>query len=331
MFSSLLEDMGGTPGVGAGFMSGLPLTFPEWAVEGLRAEDDAIVMDAFTAAPITPTAGASPLPSLLPVPPAHASALSPLLPANTLLFLEVQGAGVGIQNALTMLRASPELAPALQMLDGAGAGAFLGSIDDLGVIVTKGSDGPTGGLLLVAKDEATAGQHAASLLGLIALAGIGSDSISTRESTIGGVTVTTVSVSDLGSLVPPGQLPPGMELPPGATIEFSVATKGQVLLLGAGESFMNAVLTVQSGQGLVDQDVYTRATSRALPGSLLTMYVGIRDIVALAETSLSGQDLSRWQADLKPYFAPFEAISVTSSATTDGGGHARISLSVGNP
>jgi hypothetical protein len=94
---------------------------------------------------------------------------------------------------------------------------------------------------------------------------------------------------------------------------------------------MNAVLEVQPGQGLVDQDVYKRATSRALAGSRLTMYVGIRVIIALAEKQLSGDELARWQSDLKPYFAPFEAVSVTSSGTSDGGGQARISLSVGNP
>jgi hypothetical protein len=331
MISSMLQDVSGVPGVGTGLMPGLPMTFPEWAMEGLRVEDDAIVVDAFTAAQLPPSAGSSPLPSLLAVPPAHASVLAPLAPANTLAFVEVQGAGVGLQNALTMLQASPSLAPALQMLNGAGAGAFLGTLDDIGVMVVGGADGPTGGLMLVAKDEATASQEASTLLGLIAFAGIGNDNIRTREATVGGVTVTTVTISDLGSLVPPGQLPPGVQVPADATVEFSVATRGKVLIIGTAESFMNAVLEMQPGQGLVDQDVYKRATSRALAGSRLTMYVGIRDIIALAEKQLSGDELARWQSDLKPYFAPFEAVSVTSSGTSDGGGQARISLSVGNP
>jgi Protein of unknown function (DUF3352) len=331
MFSNMLENMSGMPGMASGFMPGMPMTFPEWLMEGLRAEDDAIVLDAFTAAPLPASAGSSPLPSLLPLPAAHASVFTPLAPANTLFFVEFQGAGVGLQNALTTLQAIPDLGPALQMLNGAGAGAFLGSLEDVGVMAINGADGPSGGLMLAAKDEATAGQQASSLLGLIALAGFGNNNVTTSESTIGGVTVTTVTISDIGSLVPPGQLPSGVQVPADATISFSVAAKGKVLLLGSGESFMHAVLEVQPGQGLVDQDLYKRATSRALPGSQLTMYVGIRDIVALAEKSVSGDELARWQSDLKPYFAPFEAISLTSSSTTDGGGHARISLSVGNP
>src|SRR4029079_14004990 len=129
------------------------------------------VVDAFTAAPLPPTAGASPLRSLLPIPPAHASVLTPLAPANTLALIEIQGAGVGLQNALTTLQAMPSLAPALQMLNGAGAGAFLGTLEDVGVLVVGGADGPTGGLMLVARDEATASQGAPTLPGALSFAG----------------------------------------------------------------------------------------------------------------------------------------------------------------
>jgi uncharacterized protein DUF3352 len=331
-YSSLLESMSGVPGMGSGFLPTMPPAFPEWVIEGFRAEDDALVIDAFTAGPIAPTAGASAPPSLLPIPAAHASVMTPLAPAGTLFFVEVQGAGVALQNAVTSLRSYPNLGPALQMLDGAGgAGKLVGWLEDFGVIVVNGTDGPTGGIMLAATDETTANQQVATLLGLVALAGLGNDNVVTTESTIGGVKVTTITINNIGALVPQGQLPPGMSIPPDAKVSFSIAAKGKVILLGTGESFMTAVLTVQPGAGLVDQDRYKRATARALPGSQMTMYLGLHDIVAFAETSLPADAKARWESELKPYFAPFEALSITAATSDGSSGHARFTLSVGNP
>jgi len=330
--SSMLESVSGMPGLGGGFMPGVPTTFPEWLIEGFRAEDDAFVVDVFSAAPLAPTAGASAPPSLLPIPAGHDSVLLPFAPAGTLAFVEFQGAGVALQNAVTTLRTSPDFAAPLQMLDGAGgAGRLVGWLKDVGVIVVNGADGPTGAVLLAATDETTAGQQVTSVLGLIALAGFGNDSVQTRESTIGGVTVTTITVSNLAALVPPGQLPPGVEVPADAKVEFSIAAKGSVILLGTGESFMNAVLTVQPGAGLTDQAIYKKATSRAVAASQLTMYVGIRDLIALAEPAMPAEAKARWETELKPYLAPFEAISITSSTTDGSSAHARFTLSIGNP
>ena len=331
-FSSVMQTMNGTPGLLPGLSPDFMPAFPEWLIEGFRAEDDALVVDVFSAAPPAPTAGATAGPSFLPLPAAHPSVLAPMAPANTLFYLEAQGAGVGVQNMLSVLRTYPQLAPALQMLDGAGgAGQLVGWIEDAGVVVVNGPDGPTGGIMLVAPDDAAAAQRVSTITGLIAFASIGGGNIQTHESTIGGVTVTTVTLGDLGSLVPPGQLPPGFDVPSDARVEFSIAAKGRVVLLGTGESFMNAVLTVQPGAGLVDQANYKQATTRALSGSQLTLYVGIRDIVGLIETALPAEAKGRWETDVKPYISPFQAISITSSATDGGVSHGRFTITISNP
>src|SRR5207253_7257562 len=116
---------------------------PDWIITGVRAEDDVLVMDSITSALPEPTAGATAGPSLLAVPPAHPSVIDPMAPANTIALIEVQGAGVRLQNLLTRLKAVPELAPGLQLLDGAGgAGQLVGWVDDAGVIVINGSPKP---------------------------------------------------------------------------------------------------------------------------------------------------------------------------------------------
>jgi hypothetical protein len=162
------------------------------------------------------------------------------------------------------------------------------------------------------------------------LLGLGNNGVQTRESTIAGVTVTTVTITNLSSLVPPGQLPPGVDVPADARVEFSIGAKGRVILLGSGEDFMTAVLNTQAGSGLTDQAAYRQATSRALPSSRGTLYVGIHDIIGLAETFLSADERTKWDADVKPYLAPFQALSITSTDDA-AGAHSRLAITVSQP
>jgi hypothetical protein len=312
-------------------LSSVMAAFPAWMVQGVRAEDDALVLDSvFEAAPAA--AGSSPGPSLLPVPPAHASAILPFAPANTIVYVESQGIGVTLQNAVSAFEAFPMYEPMLDVLDQAGgAGELVGWIEDAGVIVVSGESGPTGGIAVVTKDAAAATERVATLKGLLALAELGASGIDSRESTIGGVTVTTVSITDLGSLVPPGQLPPGVAVPPDAVIEFSIAARDRVILLSTGESFMTAALTVQPGAGLADAAGYRTATSRALPNSQATVYVAIRDIVGLVEPLIPAEARAQWDTEIMPYMAPFQALSMTSAADPTGTGRARLTITITNP
>jgi hypothetical protein len=304
---------------------------PDWAITGIRAEDDAIVIDSLAGPAPNPTAGATAGPSLLPLPPTHASAIAPLAPADAIVYAEAQGAGVGLQNLISRFRTIPELATPFQMLDGmGGASQLVGWVEDAGIIVVKGQQAPSGGLALVTADDATAADRVRTLTGLLALAGLGNNSVQTRESTIAGVAVTTITLSNLSSLVPPGELPPGVDVPADAKVEFSIAAKGRVILLGTGEDFMTAVLSTQPGSSLADQAAYKQAASRALANSRGTVYVGIHDVVGLAETFLSTDEKAQWEANLKPYVAPFQALFIT--ATDDASGaHQRLTITVSQP
>ena len=320
---------------GAPDMTGcFPAAFPAWMAQGLRSEDDALVLDAVVEAAPAPTAGATPGAALLPVPPAHPSVVLPFAPANTVVLFESQGIGVNLQNSLAQLRACAAYGPALEMLDQAGDPAELvGWIEDVGLIVAGGDAGVTGGLVVVTRDAAAAAERVATLKGLLSLAQLGGVGVETRDSTIGGVTVTTVTISDLGSLVPPGQLPPGVAVPDDAVVEFSIATKDRAILLaaGPGESFMTAALTVQPGAGLADAAGYRAATSRALPNSQATVYIAIRDIVGLVEPLIPADSRAQWDTEIKPYVAPFQALSMSSSADGTGSGRSRITITVTNP
>jgi hypothetical protein len=312
-------------------ISALTGPVPSWAIVGVRAEDDTLVIDSVAGPALDPGPGATPGPSLLPLPATHASVIAPLAPANTIFYFETQGVGVGLQNVITRLRTIPDLATAFQMLDGAGgAGQLVGWVEDAGIIVVNGPGQPTGGLALTAADDAAAAQRVSTLTGLIAFAGLGSNGVQTRESTIAGVKVTTITISNLGALVPPGQLPPGVDVPADAKVEFSIAAKGRVILLGTGENFMTAVLNTQAGSALADQAGYKQATARALPSSRTTLYVGVRDVAGLIESFLPEGQKATWDTEVKPYVAPFQALSMTS-ASEGTGSRQRVTITVSKP
>jgi Protein of unknown function (DUF3352) len=321
-----------TPGM-SDSMACVPATFPGWLVQGLRAEDDSIVLDTVAEVAPAPTAGATPVPSLLPFAAAHQSEIMPFAPANTIVLFESQGIGVTVQNTLAQLRTCPMYGQALDVLNGTGDPAELvGWIDDVGLIVVNGDGGVTGGLVVVAKDAAAASERVGALKGLISLAAMsGAAGIDSTDTTIAGVTVTTVTISNLDGMAP-GQFPPGF-LPEDGAIEFSIAAKDRVILLaaGAGDTFMSAALSVQAGAGLVDQAGYKTATSRALSASQMTFYVAIRDIVGIVEPLIPADARARWESEIKPYFAPFQALSMSSSTDGNLTGRSRLILTVSNP
>lgn len=330
-YLELFEDLAAmTPGMSE-MLPTLRQAFPEWAMEGLRAEDDAVVFEVAAGPLPAPSAGASPLVSFRPVPPAHASAILPFAPANTVGYFEGQGTGVALLNSIDQLRAFPMYAEPLRMLEQqANPEELFGWIQDAGLIITADSAGTGGGLVLIAADAGAATEKAATLKGLIALAQLRGLSVESTDSTVGEAKVTTYTIGNVGSLLPPGSLGPGVPLPADGTLRFSIATKDKAILIGS-DTFVTAALSVQSGAGLADQAGFKAAMSRAVPNSQTTLYIGIRDIVAVVEPLIPAENRSMWDTDLKPYFAPFQAFTMTSSTDPATGGRGRFVVTISNP
>jgi hypothetical protein len=298
---------------------------PEWIIAGVRAEDDAFVMDTVVAPAPAPSA----LPSMLPLPPAHGSLITGALPATTLGYVEIQGAGVALQNLLTALRSVPDLQQPLQMLDGAGgAGELVGWIDDMGLAVLSHSPTPDVAVVLVGKDEGAVTTRVASLKAVLGLAGLG-NGITLTESTINGTAVTNITIADIGSFVPSGTVP-GASMPPTGPVTFSLAAHGRTLILTTGEAAMTAVLGTTAGSSLADQAAFKQAAARGLANSQTTVYVGVGATIDLVKGFLPADELARYQADVAPYLDPLEAALI--SATSDAAGsRSRIVITVTKP
>jgi hypothetical protein len=301
---------------------------PDWTIVGLRAEDDALVVDTVAAPVPDPTGGAS----QLPLPATHASNIAGLLPADTIAYVEHQGAGVALQNLLAAVKSDPQLGESLAVLDGlGGAGELLGWIEDAGIAIVGGTGGPGFGALLVAANDEQAAAQVTTLKSLLGLAGLGGGGIEVTETTVSGVEVTTVTITDLGALVPPGTLPDGVPPPTtGEPISFSMAAKGRVVLVGVGDSFMTSVLGTGAGSSLADSAAYKAALGRSLANSRTTVYVGVASGRDLIKGFLPAESLATWESDVLPYVEPFQVVAITSSSDA-AANRSRVIVTVANP
>ena len=313
-------------------LEGFAGQIPEWLILGVRAEDDALVVDGI-AAPVPAASGGA---SLLPAPPAHPSVVAPQVPADTLVYFEDQGAGVSLQNLFTQLRAVPDLEAPLQMLDGVGGPAGLvGWIDDAAVAVsatnpTPDNPNPKVSVYLVAKDDATAAEKLATVKTFIALAGLSGEGIAVATETLSGVEVTTVTISDLGAIVPPGSVP-GVDTGTLDTpVSFSIAGRGRIIYLTVGDGAMADMLAVQAGSSLADDAAFKLAGQRGLPNSRTTLYVAVGATVDLVQGFLPPEIAAQWATEFAPYVDPLEAlgfsVSMDPSAT-----RSRFVLTVNQP
>ena len=299
---------------------------PSWLMTGVRAEDDGFVLD-YVGAPVPPATGG---PSLVADAPAHPSVIAPMVPGDTLLFVEAQGAGVSIQNLLTKLHQVPELAEALKTLDGLGSPSDLvGWIDDAGVTVSMHGTTPDVAVLLVAKDEASVTSRVASLKTLLALAGP-SNGIDVKSSTINGIDVTTVTIADIGALIPSGSVPGGATLPTTGPISFSIAANGKVLLVTSGEAAMTALLNTTADSSLAANAAFKHAGTRGLANAGTTVYLGVGATLELAKGFLSADQLATYQKDAAAYLGPLEGLLFQAASDADGT-RSRIVITVAKP
>lgn len=292
---------------------------PDWVIFGLRAEDDALVVDGVVA-PIAPATGG---PSLLPATAAHPSVITPQVPAGTLVYFEDQGTGVSLENLFAQLRGIPDLQAPLQMLDGVGGPAGLvGWIDDAAIAVS--AKDPTiedphikASVYLVAKDDASAAAKLSTVKSFLGLVGLSGEGITVATETISGVEVATVTITDLGSLVPPGSVP-GVDTGTLDTpVSFSIAGRGRVLYLTVGEGAMADVLAVGPGTSLADDADFKLAAQRGLAGARTSMYVAVGATVDLVKGFIPAEAAAQW-AELAPYVDPLDALGLSVSSDAAG-------------
>jgi Protein of unknown function (DUF3352) len=337
-----------TPGFDAVLSS-----LPAWAMAGLSAEDDAIVLDLVTA-PLPPAASSaagsssSPAPPPASGPPPHTSRVATLVPADTLLLLDVHGAGAALRNGIAALRANPQVGTQVGQVDAAlgalgGPEALVNWVGDAGIVIVPdgtpatgaapsaaggapvtGLPPVTGGILLLAADDATATARADQLRGLLVLAALGG-SVTTHDRTIDG---TRVTIADLGDLSKLSQaIGGGVTVPAGTHAVISIAARGPMVMIGSGESFARRILDTAPGSSLADLASYRTAMGHGVESNVGQAYLSVGGLIGLVEPMLPEADRARFDADDKPYLAPFDSLLVTDSLE-NGGVRVRLVVTV---
>jgi len=317
----MLANLPGASAIPANPFGGFPqmASAPSWLIAGLHAEDDAVVFDAI-AGPTRPPASASgasagsPLPSLLTAPPDRAGRIASLVPGDALAMADLHGAGIGLENLVTLLRSQPSLQSALGQVDTAlaavgGVQQLVGWVDDAGIVVVPDGTGVAGGVILVAPDEATATSRVQQLLGFVNLAAA-SANLNVHQETIAGTSVTFID-GNLGSLVPAaGSGATG--LPDGAgTFSIAVAAHGSAVYIGSGATFAHQVLELAAGSSLADQAAYQALVKRTSASSSGEIYLSASGIVGLADGALPSDAKASFETDVKPYLDPLDSAFTT--------------------
>ena len=293
---------------------------PAWSIVGIRAEDNALVLDAVSAG--LPESSAAP--SLTSLSPSHPSQLTRHVPLDALVYAELQGAGTIALNGLTLLRAEPLLADGFVQLDElieafGGAEQLVGWVDDAAFVVLN--DGGldmvgdfVGGLLLQATDAATAEARVGAYRSLLGIAALGGQ-IDLRTSTLAGVEVTTVVVSD------------AMDGPATGPLEVSFAVRDRLVVIGTSEGFIERALGRDGDGPLAESRYYQDAKEWRLDRARGTFYLAVASAVHYLRLQ---QPSGRFDPDVLPYVSPIKAIYMTA---IDGPGppRARIVMTVSDP
>jgi len=310
--------------------SGTTLTLsglPEWAVVGLRVVDDAVTLDLRTA-PVHVPAPSGDLPTAAP---AAVSRLAPLLPTDTLGYLEIHGVGALVQHTLAALRDNPATSAAVgqveqQLAIVGGLGNLVGWIDELGVAVVPGGadTGGVGGAVLIRGDATKVAAQLAQLHNLLVLASTGTD-ITLHDSPHAGTTITTVDLGDLGALASALGVP-GLG-GGGVRLVFSLAARDGLLMVTLGDGVAQKLLDVPAGSGLDTTPAYQGAIRLAGTPNDAQLYVALDGILGWAEAHLPSQVLAGAEQSLRPYLDHLAGLAA-SGRSTPAGAHERLVLTV---
>jgi hypothetical protein len=280
---------------------------PAWQAATARIENDAVVTSAVSPAWAIGYDATN-----------RASDVLGHVPAKSIVYLDSHDAGPALTAVLAKFRALPEAKPLFDQFDQAmsllgGFDAVFGWWGDTAFVVTPLDDGTIGaGLVIHPRDATAADRLLTTLAGFVALGG-GSAGITTRSEDHNGTKVTIIDFSAM-----PGMSTAG--LPPGYKPEFAWAANKDVVVMGYGASFVNAVLDAGPGSSLADDARFKALLGRVGADNLGMGFIDIAAIRGLIEPLVQAQApadaWAQYVKEIQPYLKPLDA--VISSSRKDG-------------
>ena len=240
------------------------------------------------------------------------------VPAKSIVYLDSHDVGPALTAVLAKFRALPEAKPVFDQFDRAmsllgGFDAVFGWWGDTAFVVSPLDDGTIGGGLVIhPRDAAAADRLLTTLAGFVALGG-GSAGVTTRNEDHNGTKVTILDFS-----AAPGMSSAG--LPPGYKAEFAWAANKDVVVIGYGASFVNAVLDAAPGSSLADDGRFKGLLGRVGAENLGMGFVDVAAIRGLiepvAQAHAPADTWAYYVREIQPYLKPLDA--VISNVRKDG-------------
>lgn len=286
---------------------------PDWTAASLTASGGNLVLSTVQPAPVL-VAGSN-----------RASDLAAMAPASTVLLVDAHDVGKTLLAIHDKAKADPELKQYVGQLDAVlglvgGLSGGIGWIGDAGVALTRDASGVSGGVLIRPDDAGAAQRLLEQLRSLVSLAGAGSQ-IPIRDEAYNGETITSV---DLSALLPvvgdalPGRVPtlPGVGVPSQLTLVYTATDRAVVLTVDP--AFAKGVIDAsKGGDSLLKSARFTAllgGADRQVTGLAWLDATAVRE---LAETLMPADERAKYDADIRPYLLPVDALLATTTVDGD--------------
>lgn len=288
-------------------------SLPAWQAMWVRAEGDAIVLEAAFPKPATTLGPTEDRPS----------AVLRHVPASTVALAATNDLGATVSDAWALYKTEPSLKDVIDEIEGVlavagGIDGAVGWMGDTAFIVDRSETSIAGGVVIVPTDADEAGRFLTSLKSLVALGGA-QMGLTVRDEDHNGVTITILDAGDLESLagLAGGSLPPGVTLPSGH-VEIAWAATGDVVVIGSGPDFVRKVLDTTEATSIAGDARFKVLADRGGPTASVT-FLDLAAIREMAEGLAGGMgtDVGSYTADVQPYIAPFDALYVSGSVGGD--------------
>jgi hypothetical protein len=291
---------------------------PAWTAGAMRAIDGSFVLET-----------RSPRVAAFPAATARASAIADLVPSDTLLLLTAHDIGSGLDTLRDLLATKPQLADAVEQVDQAlalvgGFEAATGWIGDVGIAIEPDGDGVVGGLVITPTDPADARQLFTTLTAFLEL-GAGDMDVEVREETYAGAEITILDLGPLEELT--GGASAGVLPPLGGDAELALTVTDEVVVIGFGSSFVRDVLDAREGPSLADDARFTALLERVGAQHGQLSWMDVAAMRTLIEGIIPASERAEYDAEIRPYLTPFDAIiSVSVPGDTLDSGSAIITF-----
>ncbi len=295
-------------GAAAAALTALEGVVPEWTAMSVRAANGNLEADS-----AQPAGGLGPTTN-------RTSDIAALSPPNTIALVDMHDVGKSLTTVRDKFAADPKLDQYVKQLDSilGLAGGFQGAagwIGDMGVAVTSSGSSVSGGVIIRPDDAAAAGRLFTQLRALLGLGG-GSAGISITDEQYNGATITTVDLSMLAPLLDQSMSSSGVSVP--SNIKLSYATTDKVVVLSLDPAFVKAVLDTSTGGASLAKDPrFSALLAEAYPKNTGLYWLDITAARGLVEGMMPADARAKYEADVRPYLLPLDALISTGAIDGD--------------